>query len=412
MCHVFKSFASLGLALLLSSCQVVDQAVEAGRSLITDNTPISIDISPWKPFQPLLLQPMPKHSGEVLAVRQVSSTPPQLVSAGTDGNAIGWELSSGSGYLLKGLGRSVEVATIGQELPLMAYVADGKVFVTCITQCQGDWVLDRLKPRVIDVAFHEHDSALLIAGADGRIYRWRFEVDRLATSLKERDKGLERYIAHQTLLSHVAAHPSGRAFFSTDWDGMLFGWLPYTADSHQGEYDRNLFGGRFFGGTGNFFKAPRAVDRGISSIAVSATGERLAIGTEDGSVEVWDVRGFSLAAKKTHHTGRVTSVAISSDGMTVASVSRDAQLVIGRLAQDERFRISPQALPFTLQDVLTQTLAHGTGNLLFLSNDNLIFSTKDGRIGEIDLAHVKPIAAPTPQPGPSAYSPTSADPDY
>jgi hypothetical protein len=98
--------------------------------------------------------------------------------------------------------------------------------------------------------------------------------------------------------------------------------------------------------------------------------------------------------------------------MTVASVSRDAQLVIGRLAQDERFRISPQALPFTLQDVLTQTLAHGTGNLLFLSNNNLIFSSKDGRIGEIDLAHVKPIATPTPPPVASSHSPTLADPDY
>jgi len=412
MQRVLKTIINLSLTVLVCGCQLFDQAVEAGRSLVTDNQLVSIDISPWKPFQPLLLPPITKHAGEVLAVQETSVSPSQLVSVGGDGNVIGWELSSGSGYLLKSLGRPIEVATVGREMPLMAYVADDKVVVTCVVQCQGEWVLDRLKPRVVDLAFHEHDSALLIAGADGRIYRWRFELDRLATSLKERDRGLERYIAHQTLISHVVAHPSGRAFFSTDWDGMLFGWLPYTADSHQGEYDRNLFGGRFFGGSGNFIKASRLPDRGISSVAVSASGDRLALGLEQGAVEVWDVRGFSLAGRESLHSGRVTSVAISSDGMSVASVSRDAQLVIGSLVPDARYRIAPQALPFKIQQSLAQPLSQGAGHLLFLSNNNLIFSTKDGRIGEIDLHNLKPVPTPTPNPQQLPHSISSADTDY
>ena len=155
----------------------------------------------------------------------------------------------------------------------------------------------------------EYEADRLLAWAHFGGHRWRYELDRQATSLKEKDKSLERYIAHQTLISRVLPHPSGRAFFSADWDGTLLGWLPYSADDQAGEYDRNLFGGRFFGGVGTFLNAARAPDRGIASAAISGNGERIALGAEDGNVEVWEVRGFAIAARAPSHSGRVVSVA-------------------------------------------------------------------------------------------------------
>jgi hypothetical protein len=395
---------------LFAGCQVVQQAADAVVSIGTSNSPEIIDIPPWRPFSTLASEPISRHDGQVLDVAEVSKTPSQLVSIGTDGTVIGWEIGTGNAYLLNRLGSQLQVAAIGHELPLVAYAADGKVFVTCAIQCQGTWVLDRLKPRVLDVAFHEHDSALLLAGADGRIYRWRFEVDRQASTPKERDKGLERYIAHQTLLSNVAGHPSGRAFFSTDWDGTLLGWLPYTADEHGGDYDRNLFGGRFFGAAGTFLPAGRAPDRGIASLAISRDGTRLAAGTEDGFVEVWEVRGFSVAARKSLHDGRVASIALSADGRRVASIGRDSQLDVSELVPDPAHRIAPTALPYRLDPVLTQTLGSGAANLLFTSSGNVIFSTKDGRIGEVDVAQGKVQSSPVPTPNPR--SPGLVDTDY
>jgi len=398
------------LLVLLGGCQVAQQAVDAVSSLGSSKELESIDISPWRAFSSIASTPVSRHEGEILDVAEVSQAPSQIASIGTDGAVIGWDLGSGQAYLLKKLEAKPQVATIGHELPLVAYAADGKVFVTCAAQCQGSWTLDRLKPRVVDMAFHEHDSALLVAGADGRIYRWRFELDRQASTPKERDKALERYIAHQTLLSNVAGHPSGRAFFSTDWDGSLLGWLPYTADEHGGDYDRNLFGGRFFGAVGTFLRAPRPQDRGIASLAISRDGNRLAAGSEDGFVEVWEVRGFSRAARKSLHDGRVSSIALSADGRRVASIGRDAQLEVSELVTDPANLIAPSALPYLLEPVLAQGLSSGAANLMFLSGGNVIFSTKDGRIGEVDIAQAKvqPEASPTPRP----RAPGIVDTDY
>lgn len=396
----------------LFGCQVFQQAADAARSLTSDNTLTPIDIQAWQPLRIALLPERKQHDGEVLALAQVSKSPLQVVSVGIDGNAIGWDLGAGSGYLLKALGPGVQVAAVGQRLPLVAYVSQGRVVVSCLNQCQGKWVLNRLKPRVLDLAFHEGDSALLIAGADGRIYRWRYELDRQATSLKDKDKSLERYIAHQTLLSRVLAHPSGRAFFSVDWDGTLLGWLPYSADDQGGEYDRNLFGGRFFGGVGTFLNAARAPDRGISSAAVSGNGERIALGAEDGFVEVWQVRGFAIGSRSASHSGRVVSVALSDDGSRVASIGRDAKLVVSQLSPDPLHKISPKSLPFLAQEVLSQQLGGGSRNLIFLSNGNLAFSAKDGRVGEVSLAQVKaPSQPPVQQPATNNRSPV-IDSDY
>lgn len=407
-----KKLISYGMLAILAGCQVVQQAVDAVGSIgaASDNNPV--EVAPWQPLKTTLLPVSTGHNGEVLAVAQVSENPVQIVSVGMDGNAIGWSLDSGAGYLLKSVGSEIQLAAVGSRLPLVAYTSNGKVIVSCINQCTGEWVLDRLKPRVLDIAFHEGDTALLIAGADGRIYRWRYEADRQAASFKEKDKALERYIAHQTLISRVLPHPAGRAFFSVDWDGTLLGWLPYPADDQGGEYDRNLFGGRFFGGLGTFLRAIRAPDRGIASAAVSENGERLALGTEDGNVEVWEVRGFVLAARKESHSGRVISVALSSDGGRVASVGRDSKLVVSQLEPDPLNRISLKALPLLSREVLSQQLGSGSRNLLFISNGNLVFSTKDGRIGEIDLADLKlPVVPASPTPA-AARKPSATDSDY
>jgi WD40 repeat protein len=287
-------------------------------------------IPTWSPISTETYPGSAGHLGEILALKQVSSNPVQVVSAGTDGNIIAWALESGSGYLLKQVGGTMQLAAFGERRMLVAWVSGASIRVACLApDCQGTWELAKLKTRFTALAFHDDDSALLIGGADGRIYRWRFLIEPIAQTIRERDQALERYIAHQTAVSVVQPLHTGRAFFSADWDGLLYGWLAYTADDQEGSFDKNLFGGRFFGNESSYLSAGRAADRGITSMGISADGKRLALGSDDGFVEIWEVRGFQMIARASVHTGRVIGVSLDETGSRIVSIGRDGK-ILGR----------------------------------------------------------------------------------
>jgi WD40 repeat protein len=69
----------------------------------------------------------------------------------------------------------------------------------------------------------------------------------------------------------------------------------------------------------------------VSCIAYSRDGKRLASGSEDGTVIVWDaVTGEKLLHLAAHGAGRgfheVSSVAFSPDGSSLATASRDGSV--------------------------------------------------------------------------------------
>jgi len=335
------------------------------------------------------------HLGEVLTAREVSSTPLRVASAGGDGNVILWDLGTGSGQLLKQVGGAMQQAALGRRHAVVAWSSGSTVSVACVAGCTERWDLTRLKTRIASLGFHEDDSALLIGGADGRIYRWHFQRDRLAESQDERDRALERYIAHQTLLSTIAPLHTGRVFFSADWDGQLYAWLAYTADDHQGSYDRNLFGGRFFGSLGSYMYAARTADRGITSLAVSENGQRLAVGTDDGYVEVWEVRGFEIAARSLVHTGRVISISLSNDGSRVASLGRDGVIAVSDVVPDASYGIKAGALRAITTEIFREEMKSAR-SVYFLSTGDLLLSTDAGQLGEIQLSSKARVAPPPP----------------
>ncbi|MEY4701640.1 MAG: hypothetical protein RL326_1827, partial [Pseudomonadota bacterium] len=378
----------------------------------TQTTPDSstATIPEWHEIATNPLSPSDGHMGEVLAIKEISANPRQLTSIGGDGNILVWNLPEGVGHIVSSLRSPAQLATFGTSKALIAWTSGLTINVACVTGCSERWTLTRLKSRSTSLAFHENDTAVVIGGADGRVYRWQFLKESDTLSVKEREKILERYIAHQTMVSAVLSLHTGRAFFSADWDGALYGWLAYTADDQQGDYDKNLFGGRFFGNIGNYFRAPRLTDRGITSLALSSDGSHLVVGTDDGAVEVWKVRGFEMVARSSLHNGRVTGVALNAEGSKTLSVGRDGRVVTAQIVKDPLFRIQANSLPSKLEVVLTETVPNAKG-VSFLSTDDAIVSTSDGHLGEIRLPKEKPsLSVATPLPTPIGT--TSHDSDY
>jgi hypothetical protein len=62
----------------------------------------------------------------------------------------------------------------------------------------------------------------------------------------------------------------------------------------------------------------------VWSVAFSPDGARLASGSDDGTVRLWDTATGEPAATLTGHTSRVWSVAFSPDGARLASGSTDS----------------------------------------------------------------------------------------
>jgi WD40 repeat protein len=334
----------------------------------------------------------------------------QLVTAGSNGNIIAWSLPEGTASLVRSLGGPIHLAAFGEKRALVAWPNGFTVHVACLEGCSKQWDLTDIKARTTSLAFHDDDSALLIGGADGRVYRWRFATTKTAQRIKDKEKILERYIAHQTITSNVASIPTARAFFSTDWDGVLYGWLSYTSDDQGGEYDKNLFGGRFFGDVGTFIRANRPTDRGITALDVSQDGERLALGTDDGFVEVWQVRGLEMIARAQLHNGRITGISIDSTQERVASVGRDGKIVACHIDPDPLFTIKPGALAATLTPILGDEMKALKG-VYFLSSGDVIVTTTSGQLGEVKLNGIaRPVVTATPPPSPKKQ--TAIDSDY
>ncbi|MEY4669807.1 MAG: hypothetical protein RL518_2506 [Pseudomonadota bacterium] len=388
------------LFLAISGCHIADQAVDAFKPGDTSNYIISQDIKPTAALSPAQFAPTAGHTGEVLGLYPLPSTSPAVLSVGQDGRVVGWDLGTGQGHEIKQLNATPRVVALGETKALIAWADEKGITIACLIGCAQRRTFSRLKVRPTTLAFHDLDTSLLIGGTDGRIYRWRFMEEQESPTTERLEKMVERYIGHQTMVSGLVGHSVGRAFFSSDWDGGLIGWLSYSADDHAGAYDKNLFKGRFYTDIPAALVAPRPADRGISALTISRDGEYVGVGTEDGHIEVWRVKGFMLSARKKVHQGRVTGVALSEDGQRVASVGKDSQVHVHILATDPTFTIAPAALPKLLQELSDHhiPLAQIT---TFVTSQRLAVSTKNGTIAEVKLDASSVVVEPTPTPKPT-----------
>lgn len=352
-----RAVFTLLLSFIVAGCWLTTGA----QHNFDDNNLQSLHFIPWSDLSSPLkresierLKPLVAATLRTQGPKTTSTSTKHVVSVDSEGGVYTSDTNTNTFSQLTALQPMPSLVAFGDQYAVVAWSNASDIFVQLLGNTTQRWSLTRLKGRPTSLAFHERDTALLIGGADGRVYRWRFLMEGENLSPSQREKTLERYVGHHTIISKVVGIPHARVFLSSDWDGRVLAWLPYTADSHGGYYDRNLFGGRFFGDIGTSMAAPRPQDRGITAISISPDEKRFALGTEEGFVEIWEIRGFVMSARFKAHNGRVLGVSLSNDGSRVASLGRDKSMWIADIGKDPLYKIAPSATISKLIPVLSE----------------------------------------------------------
>jgi WD40 repeat protein len=146
------------------------------------------------------------------------------------------------------------------------------------------------KAEVTSVAFARDGKAVISGAADGSVWLWDVGPPRPRRSLA----------AGRAAINSVAMSVDGETAWTGGQDGIVRGW-----DAGSGRLRVQLSAGG-----------------AIESLAVSVDG-RLAAGTADGTIRLWDVRTENECAALRGHLQAVAALAFSPDGKMLASGGRD-----------------------------------------------------------------------------------------
>lgn len=164
------------------------------------------------------------------------------------------------------------------------------------------------------------DGQMLVSGGNDKTIKVRsLHTGRILRTLR----------GHSGSVYAVVLSPDGQTVVSGSWDRTIKVWNLGTAGNH-GEIaptSRSLGDGLLFTLTGHSAE--------VGSVALSADGQTLASGSEDSTINLWDLPTGELKLTLTGHSAGVKSVAISPDGKTLASSSADETIKLWNLPTGE-----------------------------------------------------------------------------
>jgi WD40 repeat protein len=151
-------------------------------------------------------------------------------------------------------------------------------------------------------------------------------VAAAGTAEAERDRA-----DHQANIARIralAAQAPRQHDFGEDERGALLARQAYLFDQRSAHAVLNQVDGALRAALGppHFSRILYGHHGDVMSVASSPDGQKLASGSADGTVRIWDVADLAAPVILEDHDGPVTSVAFSPDGQTLASGSADAMV--------------------------------------------------------------------------------------
>ena len=133
--------------------------------------------------------------------------------------------------------------------------------------------------------------------------------------------GLSRLGEHDEVVGSIAVLSDGRQAISVAHGKQTHSWdlrtTPYVKGKHRLEHGRHI---RFWDlRTGTELRQIEFGDETTLCCAVTPDGRRAAVGTSDGTVQLWDLEAGRVTSRLLGHTTWVGAVAISTSGRFVLS---------------------------------------------------------------------------------------------
>jgi eukaryotic-like serine/threonine-protein kinase len=265
------------------------------------------------------------HSGTVTGVAY-SPDATRLASGGSDGTVRVWDVITGKEVLPPLRGHTGDVYAVayspdGSELASAGHDKTVRVWDSTTGELTRTLGLGEIDDEVRSVAFSP-DGLRLVAGD----YANEVRVWDVTTGQEVRFSPLK---GHATVIDSVAYSPDGKWLASACQGSIVRVW-----DAATGELKRDLV----------------AATSGAMAVAFSPDGVRFATGSLEGTVKMWDVTTGRLLRDLTGHTSGVISVAFSPDGRRLASSS-----VGGVIKVWDWDAVSPEPRALTLKDQYWQS---------------------------------------------------------
>lgn len=173
-------------------------------------------------------------------------------------------------------------------------------------QTLSDRTAGKTMAEITSIAFSSQSRTLIAGSGDGTIKLWDFTNGQLLHTLT----------GHTDRVASLAMSPNGQILASGSADSDILIWRLWqlgTAELHQGVPPSKKF--QLTGHTSV-----------VASLAISADGLTLASGSRDRTIKLWQLQTGALQHTLTGHKQRVISVAFSADRQLLASGSEDCRI--------------------------------------------------------------------------------------
>ena len=175
---MLKSKWILGILAFVAGCSLLPSSSPAVKKTL----PAPLTALPYTG-----LKAVSGHAAPIVAIAAVSQAGKQLLSVDDKGKVLLWDLKRNLAYEWFTLTTQADQVVLLPEHGLMAAGSPGNITVFDVATKSVYAKLDRVKARVTALQFQSDGEALLIAAADGRIYRWKYDQEFSAKTQAERE---------------------------------------------------------------------------------------------------------------------------------------------------------------------------------------------------------------------------------